>query len=43
MLRREDDRVLRMTVDFEVEGQRKKGSMRRTWKKGVEEEGVKVG
>ena len=42
VLRREDGHVLR-TLDFEVEGQRKKGRQRRTWKKEVGEESVKVG
>ena len=31
------------TLDFEVEGQRKKGRPMRTWKKQVEEENVKIG
>ena len=35
--------VLRRALDFEVEGQRKKGKAKRTWKKQVEEESVKVG
>ena len=35
--------VLRRALDFEVEGQRKKGRPKRTWKKLVEEESVKVG
>ena len=43
MLRREDRHVLRSVLDFEVEGQRKKGKLKRTWKKQVEEENVKVG
>ena len=43
MLRREDDHVLRRALDFEVEGQRKKGRPKRTWKKQVEEESVKIG
>ena len=30
--------VLMMAFDFEVEGQRKKGRLKRTWKKQVEEE-----
>ena len=35
---------MRRALDFEVEGQRKKGGlMRRTWKKQVEEGSVKVG
>ena len=43
MLGREDGHVLRMALDFEVEGQRKEGRPRRIWKKLVEEESVKVG
>ena len=43
MLRREDSHVLRMALDFEVEGQRKKGWTKRTWKQQVDEESVKVG
>ena len=35
-------RVLR-ALDFEVEGQSKKGRPKRTWKKQVKEESVKVG
>ena len=35
--------VLRRAVDFVVEGQRRKGRPKRTWKKQVEEESVKVG
>ena len=31
------------TLNFEVEGQMKKGRLKRTWKKQVEEESVKVG
>ena len=42
MLRREDGHVLRRALNFEVEGQRKKGRPKRTWKKQVEEESVKV-
>ena len=42
VLRREDGHVLR-TLDFEAEGQRKKGRLKRTWKKQVEEESVKIG
>ena len=33
MLRREDGHVLRRVFDFEVEGQRKKGRPKRTWRK----------
>ena len=43
MLRRKDGNVLRRALDFEVEGQRKKWRLKRTWKKQVEEESVKVG
>ena len=43
VLRREDGHVLRRALDFEVEGQRKKGRPKRTWKKHVEEESVKIG
>ena len=43
VLRREDGHVLRRALDFEVEGQRKKGRPKRTWKKQFEEECAKVG
>ena len=43
VLRREDGHVIRIVLDFEVVGQRKKGRPKRTWKKQVEEESVKVG
>ena len=42
-LRREDGHVLRRALDFEVEGQRRKGRPKRTWKKQFEEENVKIG
>ena len=42
VLRREDGHVLR-TLDFEVEGQRKKGKLKRTWIKQVQEECMKFG
>ena len=32
VLRRDDGHVLRMALDFEVEGQRKKGRLKSTWK-----------
>ena len=38
VLRREDGHILRRALDFEVEGQRKKGRPKRTWKKQVEVE-----
>ena len=43
VLRREDGHVLRRALDFEVEGQRKKWRPKRTCKKQVEEESVKIG
>ena len=43
VLRRVDGHVLRKALHFEVEGKRKKGRPKRTWKKQVEEESVKVG
>ena len=43
VLRRENAHVLRRAIDFEVEGQRKKGRLKRTWKKQVEEESMRVG
>ena len=43
VLRREDGHVMRRTLDFEVECQKKKWRLKRTWKKQVEEERVKVG
>ena len=35
--------ILRLALVFEVEGQRKKERPKKTWKKQVEEESVKVG
>ena len=43
VLRREYGHVLRKAFYFEVEGQWKKGRLKRTWKRLVEEESVKVG
>ena len=43
MLRREDGHVLRKALDVDVYGQRKKGRLKRTWKRQVKEESVKVG
>ena len=43
VLRNEDGHVLRRALDFEVEGRRKKWRPKRTWKKQVEEESVKIG
>ena len=42
-MRREDGNVLRRALNIEVEGQRKKGRPKRTWKKQVEEENAKIG
>ena len=39
---REDGHVLRRALDFQFEGQRKKGRLKRICKKQVEEESVKV-
>ena len=41
MLRREDGHSLR-ALNFDVEGQRKKGKLKKTWKKQVEEESIKL-
>ena len=43
VLRSEDGHVLRKALEFEVEGRRKRGRPKRTWKKQVEEECRKVG
>ena len=43
VLRREDDLVFRITLDFVVEGQRKKGRPERTWGRQFEEDTMKVG
>ena len=43
VFRREDGHILRRALNFEVEGQRKKGRHKRMWKKQVEEESMKVG
>ena len=42
VLRREDGHVLRRTLDFEVESHIKKGSLKRTWIKQVEEDSVNI-
>ena len=41
VLRREDSHVLRRALDFEIEGHRKKGRLKKTWKRQVDEESVK--
>ena len=43
VLMREDGDVLRRALDFEVNGHRKKGRLKRTRKKQVKEESLKVG
>ena len=39
---RDDDSVLRVALDLEVSGQRKRGRPKRTWKKQVEKETSKI-
>ena len=41
--RREVGHILGRALDFEVEGQGKKGKLKMTWKKQVDEESMKVG
>ena len=43
VLRRDDGDIMRRALYCKVEGQRKKHRLKRTWKKQVEEESVKVG
>ena len=43
VLSREDGHILRRALYFEVEGQRKKRRLKRTWKRQTEEESGKVG
>ena len=43
VLRKENAHVLKTPLDLEVDGQRKKVTLKRTWKKQVEEEPVKIG
>ena len=43
VLRRDDDSVLRVPVDLEVRGKRKRGQPKKTWKKQVVEETEKIG
>ena len=42
-LRRDDDSVLRVVLDLEVSGKRKRGRPKKTWKKQMEEETEKIG
>ena len=43
VLRTEDGHVFRMALGFEVEGQRKKGRPKKTWRKHAKEESVNIG
>ena len=43
VLRRDDDSVLRVALNLEVTGKRKRGRSKKTWKKQVEEETEKIG
>ena len=43
VLRRNNDTVLRVALDLEVSGKRKRGRPKKTWKKQVEEETEKIG
>ena len=43
VLSREDGHIMRMAFDFEVECQRKKGRLKRTWKKKVDEKSANIG
>ena len=43
VLRRDDDSVLRVALDLEVSGKKKRGRPNKTWKKQVEEETEKIG
>ena len=43
VFRRKDGHALRMAIDYEVEGQRKKWRLKTIWEKQFEEESVKVG
>ena len=43
VLRRDDDSVLRVALDLEVNGKRKRGRPKKTWKKQAEEETEKTG
>ena len=43
VLRRDDDSVLGVTLNLEVNGKRKRGRPKKTWKKQVEEETEKIG
>jgi len=40
---RREDNILRKTFDFEVDGQRKRGQPKSTWKRHVKEQIKKIG
>ena len=42
VLRRDDDSVLRVALDLEVSGKRKRGRPKKTWKKQVEKKTEKI-
>ena len=41
-MRRDDDIVLRVALDLEVSGKRKRGRSKKTWRKQVEEETERI-
>ena len=43
VLRRDDNSVLRVALNLEVTGKRKRGRLKKTWKKQVEEATKKIG
>ena len=43
MLRRDDGSVLGVALNLEVSGKRKRGRLKKTWKKQVKEETEKIG
>ena len=43
VLRRDDNSVLRVALNLEVSGKRKRGRPKKTWRKQVEEETEKIG
>ena len=43
VLRRDDQHVLRKVLEFQVKGKRKRGQLKKTWKKQAEKESKSVG
>ena len=43
VLRKDDDSVLRVDLDLEVSGKRKRGRLKKTWKKQLKEETERIG